>query len=238
MYEKQILVSNTLTFFQEEIKMGRFCVIGLGNFGCHVARTLYADKQEVIAVDINQEAVQKIHDDSTYAVLGDAANKDFLVAQGIDEMDAVIISTGEKTHLATLITLYLKELKVRRIIVKASSEDHGRILAKVGATDIIFPEKDMAVKTARSLTKPNILDFISLSEDFSIAELAPPRHFIGKSLVELNLRKRFNVTVIAVKDVLTGSIFAPPSPDHVIKDSEILVFIGKSGDIDKAYGKG
>ncbi|MBN2427380.1 MAG: TrkA family potassium uptake protein [Deltaproteobacteria bacterium] len=218
--------------------MGRFCVIGLGNFGYHVARTLYAEKQEVIAVDLSQEAVQKVHDDCTYAVLGDAANKEFLIAQGIDEMDAVIISTGEKTHLATLITLFLKELKVRRIIVKASSEDHGRILAKVGATEIIYPEKDMALKTARSLTKPNILDFISLSEDFSIAELAPPHYFIGKSLVELNLRKKFNVTVIAVKDVLTGAILAPPPADHVIKDSEILVFIGKSGDIDKAYGRG
>ena len=96
----------------------------------------------------------------------------------------------------------------------------------------------MALKTARSLIKPNILDFISLSEDFSITELAPPHHFIGKSLVGLNLRKKFNVTVIAVKDVLTGSIYAPPPADHVITDSEILVFIGKSEDIDKAYGKG
>lgn len=217
--------------------MGRYCVIGLGSFGYHVARTLYAEKQEVIAVDIHQEAVQKIHDDCTYALLGDAANKDFLVSQGINEMDAVIVSTGEKTHLSTLITLYLKELKVKRIVVKAASEDHGRILAKVGATDIIYPEKDMALKTAQSLVKPNILETITLSDDYSIAELAPPPHFIGKSLVGLNLRQKFNLTVIAVKDVLTASILAPPPPDHIIKDSEILVFIGKSGDLEKAYGK-
>ena len=106
--------------------------------------------------------------------------------------DAVVVSTGERSHLSTLITLYLKELKVPRILVKAIDEDHGRILEKVGATEIIFPEKDMAVRTARSLSSPNVLEYIPLAEDYSITEVGPPAHFLGKTLIDLDLRRKHN----------------------------------------------
>ncbi len=214
--------------------MKRFCVIGLGNFGYHVARALFEDGHEVVAIDTDKEKVQRIQDYVSYAMIGDAASKDFLVGQGIAEMDAVILSTGERSHLSTLITLYLRELRVPRILVKAISEDHGRILEKVGATEIIFPEKDMAHKVARSLSNPNILEFIPLGEDTSISEAAPPMHFIGKNLIELDLRRRFNVTIIGIRDVLTGNFLALPSPDHVIKDSDLLVLIGRQADVERA----
>ena len=134
--------------------MKRFCVIGLGNFGYHVARALFEDGHEVVAIDSDKEKVQRIQDHVSYAIIGDAANKDFLVGQGIAEMDAVIVSTGERSHLSTLITLYLRELRVPRILVKAISEDHGRILEKVGATEIIFPEKDMARRSPAACPIP------------------------------------------------------------------------------------
>jgi trk system potassium uptake protein TrkA len=125
----------------------RFCVIGLGNFGFHVANELFLAGHEVIAIDADKDKVQAVQDCCTYAILSDAANKEFLSSQGIGEMDGVIVSTGERSHLSTLITLFLKELRVPRILVKAISEDHGRILEKLGATDIIFPEKDMAKRS-------------------------------------------------------------------------------------------
>jgi trk system potassium uptake protein TrkA len=212
----------------------RFCVIGLGHFGYHVARSLYDAGHEVVAIDMDPEKVQGIQDHASYAIVGDAASKEFLSGQGLAEMSAVVVSTGERSHLATLITLYLKELKVPRILVKAINEDHGRILGKVGATEVIFPEKDMAIKVARGLASPNILEFIPLGEEYSITEAAPPAYFVGKTLIDLDLRKKFKVTIIGIKDVLTDHFIAVPPPTQVIKDSDLLVFIGKSANIDEA----
>lgn len=214
--------------------MKKFCVIGLGNFGFHVASTLFEAGHEVMAVDINKDKVQGAHDHVSYAILSDAASKEFLQGQGVQEMDAVIVATGERSHLSTLITLYLKELKVGKILVKALSEDHGRILRKVGADEIIYPEKDMAVKVARGLSQPNVLEFLPLAEEYSISEVAPPARFVGKSLVDLDLRGRFEVTVIGIKDMLTDEFTMLPPPTQRIKDSDLLVMIGRSRDIDKA----
>lgn len=215
----------------------RYCVIGLGNFGFHVVNTLYSEGLEVVAIDTDKEKIQRVQDCCSYAILGDAANKEFLSAQGVGEMNAVVVSTGERSHLATLIALYLKELKVPRILVKAISEDHGRILERVGATEVIFPEKDMAIKVARNLANPNILEQIPLAEDYSISETGPPAHFIGKSLIELDLRKKFQVTVIAVKDVITDQFTVAPTANYVIKDSDMLVLIGKTADIGKVLSR-
>ena len=213
----------------------KFCVIGLGNFGYYVVEALYQAGHEVVAVDINKDKVQAAKDICSYAIQGDAANKEFLKSQGLTDMDAVVISMGERSHLSTLITLYLKELKVKRILAKAQNEDHGRILEKIGATDVIFPEKDMARRLAHSLTSPNILEFIPLAEEFSLSELEPPNSFIGKTLIDLNLRQRFQVTVIAIKDVLNDQFIPAPSPTHVIKNSDVLIVIGKPKDLDRAF---
>ncbi|ALC18041.1 Trk K+ transport system, NAD-binding component [Desulfuromonas soudanensis] len=215
----------------------KFCVIGLGNFGFHVVSTLYEQGHEVTAIDTDKEKVQSVKDICSYAILGDAASKEFLSAQGVNEMDAVVVSTGERTHLSTLITLYLKELKVRRILVKAIGEDHGRILEKVGASDVIYPEKDMAIRIAHSLSTPNILEFIPLAEEYSISESAPPKHFIGKTLIDLDLRRKFKITVIAIKDVLSDQFIPAPPPTHMIKDSDVLIVIGKTEDVGKALNK-
>ena len=217
--------------------MALFGVIGLGNFGYHVAKTLYEEGHEVIAVDADREHVQKIKDFTTGAMVGDAANKEFLIAHGFADLGAVVVSTGERSHIATLITLYLKELKVPRIVVKAISEDHGRILERIGATDIIFPEKDMAIRTARSLSTPNIIEHIPLGEDFSITEIAPPRSFIGKSLVELDLRNRYKITVLGIRDVLTEEFTALPPAQRLIRDSDILVLAGRPEDVEEACKK-
>lgn len=212
----------------------RYGVIGLGNFGFHVVNTLYREGLEVVAIDMDKEKIQKVQDICSYAILGDAANKEFLSAQGIGEMEAVVVSTGERSHLATLITLYLRELRVPRILVKAISEDHGRILEKVGATDVIFPEKDMAIKVARGLANPNIMEFIPLAEEYSLSEAGPPAHFIGKSLLDLELRKKYQVTVIGIKDVITDQFTIVPPPTYIIKDSDMLVLIGRSVDVERA----
>jgi len=216
--------------------MGRFCVIGVGNFGFHLARTLYELGHEVVVVDNDRARLQRAQEFASYGLMADAADKEFLEKQGFAEMTAVVVATGERTHLATLITLYLKEIGCRRIVVKAINDDHGKILRKVGATEIIFPEKDMAVKTARSLASPNIIDYLPMAEDYSISEVAPSKNLIGKSLVELDLRKRFGVLVIGVKDVITDQFRLLPEASYVIKDSDLLVMLGKIDDLARASG--
>jgi len=215
----------------------KFCVIGLGSFGSHIVETLYNEGHEVTGIDINKDRVEAVKDTSSCAIIGDAANKDFLEAQGVQDMDAIVVSTGDRSHISTLIVLYLKELKVPRIIAKAISEDHGRILAKVGATDVIFPEKDMAIRVARNMSTPNILENIPLAEDYSLFETEPPAHFLGKSLIELDLRKKYQLTIIAIKDVLTDEFIAAPPPTHRLKDSDLLIILGKTEDIEQALRK-
>jgi trk system potassium uptake protein TrkA len=211
----------------------RVVVIGLGIFGFNLAKELYEKGLEVIAIDKNKDIIQKIRDFSTKAILADGTEKEVMESIGIQEDDVVIISFGEDLAASTLTTLHLKELKVKDIIVKAPNDDHKRILEKVGATEVIIPEKEMAAKIARSILSPNVLDYLPVSGDFTISEIAPPASFTGKSIGELNLRNRFHIEVIAVRDVLSDKFQMVPRADFVIKDSDILVVVGKEQDIQK-----
>jgi trk system potassium uptake protein TrkA len=211
----------------------RVVVVGLGIFGFNIAKDLYESGMEVIAIDKNKEMIQKIKEFSTKAILADATDKALLEAIGIQEDDIVIISFGEDLAASTIITLHLKELKIKTIIVKAPNEDHQRILEKVGATQVIIPEKEMARKVAKSLISPNVIDFLPLSQEYTICEIAPPPSFLGKTIGEIQLRKKHHIGVIATRDVLTDQIQMIPSADFLIKDSDILVVIGKEQDISK-----
>lgn len=213
--------------------MKRAVVVGLGIFGFSIARTLFENGFEVFAIDKNKDVIQKIRDYSTKAVLADGTDQGILDEIGIHEDDIAIISFGEDLAAATLITLHLKQMKVKNIIVKAPNEDHKLILEKVGATEVIIPEKEIGMKLAKSLISPNVLDYIPLSEDFTIFELAPPTSFLGKTLAELQLRNRFSIDVIAVRDVLTDGIQMVPNASFVVKDGEVLVVIGKEADVRK-----
>jgi len=213
--------------------MKRVVVIGLGIFGSQLARQLYESGLEVVAIDKNRDVVQRIKDHSTKAVLADATDKEVLESIGIDSKDTVVISFGEDLSASTLLTLYLKEMKVKEIIVKVPNEDYKRILLKVGASEAIIPEREMANKVARSIISPNVLEYLPISEDYTIVELAPPTTFIGKSLADLDLRKKYNLQVIAIRDVLVDKLQLVPRASAVIKDSDVLVIIGKEDDISK-----
>jgi trk system potassium uptake protein TrkA len=213
--------------------MKRVVVIGLGIFGFNIAKDLYENGIEVIAVDKDKEVVQKIKDFSTKAVLADGTDKEIMESIGIQEDDVVIISFGENLAASTLITLHLKEMRVKNIIVKAPNEDHKRVLEKVGATEVIIPEREMADKVAKSIISPNILDYIPLSEDYTISEIVPPGSFMGKTIGELHLRTKHHIEVIAVRETLPERLTMVPRAEFVIKDSDVLVVIGKEKDIQK-----
>ena len=213
--------------------MKRVVVIGLGIFGFNIARDLFENGLEVIAIDKDKEVVQKIRDFSTKAIVADCTDKEMMESIGIQQDDVVIVSFGEDLAASTLVTLHLKEMKVKSIIVKAPDEDHKHVLEKVGATEVIIPEKEVADRVAKNLISPNVLDYIPLSDEYTICELVPPSAFVGKSIGELHLRTKYHIDVIAVKEVLPERLLMVPRADFVLKDSDVLVVIGKEEDIKK-----
>ena len=212
--------------------MGNFAVIGLGSFGHFTARFLSQRGMEVLGIDLDEQQVEHIKQYVQKAVIADATNKDVLDQLGVQDMDAVIVSVGDKIDMSILITLYLKELKVRNIIVKAITEDHGKILHIIGATEVIFPERDVAAKIAEQLANPNVIDTLSLGPDYSIVQLAPPEEFMHKSLRELDIRKKYNVQVLAIKELVPENLIVVPPADYTIKDSDSLLVVGKLADIE------
>jgi len=212
--------------------MGRFVVIGLGRFGSHLATRLYELGHEVLAVDSDADTVQALRDTVSQVAQVDVRDKAQLRALGLRDFDTAVISVGEHLEASTLAALYCKELELR-VVARAVTEDHGKILEALGVDEVVFPERDMAVRLAERLASSNLLDFISLGPDYSIAEVAAPTPFIGKSLAELQVRQRFGVHVIAVQDVLTGTVAMAPPPDAKIRDSDVLVILGKRADIEK-----
>lgn len=213
--------------------MKRFAVIGLGNFGFHAAKALFEDGNEVVAIDTDKARVQAIDPHSTEALVLDATDKEALKSLGLEHMNGVIVSTGTKISISILICLYLQEIGVKKILAKALDDDHAKILKRVGATQIIHPERDMALRISRGLSRPNVLDFIPLSDEFDLVQVGPPREFIGKSLKGLNLRAHYNVHIIAIKELVPERFTLVPSANFVIKDSDILIMLGKSEDIRK-----
>lgn len=206
-----------------------FAVIGLGRFGSSVAKALYNMDYEVMGLDSNEELIEDALPFVTHAVQADATDEVALKNLGIRSFDVVVVAIGQDIQASILATLVLKELGVPYIVVKAQNERHGKVLYKIGADKVVFPERDMGVRVAHSLVSPNTLDFIEVSKDYSIMEILAPEFMVGKSLMELNIRARFGLNVIAFK---SGDQFnITPSPNEAIKEGDILVIIGHNNDI-------
>jgi trk system potassium uptake protein TrkA len=212
--------------------MKRFGVIGLGNFGFYIARALSEDKNEVIALDRDPAKVQKVAEFVEMAIVGDATDIELLKKLGIAETEAVIVSTGDAIQYSILVTMFLKELGANNVIAKAISEEHARVLEKIGADRVIIPEKEMALKLAKSLATPNMIDFLPLSEEYIVAEISPNDSMMGKSLADVQLRSRFNIQLLAIKEIIPDKLIFVPPPDYKFKDSDILLVLGKKEDIE------
>ncbi len=213
--------------------MRNFLVIGLGKFGFTVAKTLYELGQNVTAMDMDEVVIQKIRDFSNQAINGDASMMDNLTGIGKENVDVAVVSLGEKMDASVLVTLHLKELGIKEIWVKAISEDHGKILKKLGVSEVIHVEKEMGERVAHNLSRPNVLDYLPVSKGYSIQESPVPKSFTGKSLLELALRKKYGIFVIAVKELIPERMVVNPEAKFVLKDSDIMVILGKDEDLDR-----
>lgn len=209
----------------------KFAVIGLGSFGSYLARTLYEKGHEVLVIDKDKDKVDEAKDFSSQAVWMDSADKESLQALGVQDMDVVVVSLGPEMEPSILTVLYLHELGVNRILAKALSLDHGKILESIGATEVIYPERDMAIRLAQRLSSRNVLEYLPLAENISIQEIVPPEAFIGKKLRDLDLTNRYRVQVIAVRQLVPDRLIFIPGADFVIKDSDVLVVMGEEENI-------
>ncbi len=212
--------------------MKQFAIIGLGNFGYYLATSLYEKRHTVLAIDKNINPVQEIKDKVTQAVVADATDIRTLETLGIKQMDAAVVCIGSVISDSILATLNLKDIGVKRVFAKAVTEPHGRILHKIGALEVIFPEKDQANSLAERLHNPNILDYLPFLDGYSIVELLAPQSFIGKDLKELNLINRYGVQVLAIKKILPDQLNMIPKAQYVLKAGDILILLGPNHALD------
>ncbi|BAP84770.1 trk system potassium uptake protein TrkA [Paucilactobacillus hokkaidonensis JCM 18461] len=208
-----------------------FAVIGLGRFGLSVCQSLVAAGQEVLAIDNNEELITSYKDLVTQAVIADAQDEDAMRELDLGSFNHVVIALGQNIQASVLSTLIAKELGVKHIIAKAETTMHGKALQKIGADQIVFPERDMGKRVARRLLSHNILNYLELSDTYTLAEIRVENGKLsGKTLDDLNFRKQFGLTLVAIrrgKDVQVS-----PPATAVIEKGDTLSVIGETMDVE------
>ena len=219
--------------------MKQFIIIGIGKFGESIATNLYKMGHDVLAVDIDEERVQYIANKVTHAVQADATEEGTLEALGVKHFDGAVVTIGESVQASILITMLCKELGIRHVLAKAQNELHAKVLYKIGADRVVFPERDMGLRVAHSLVSTSFLDYIELTPDYSIVELKAAKDWQGKSLKDLNIRAKYGINIMAIKQ--DDKVVVSPAADDVIQRDDVLVVIGKAEDIyrfqEKSYDK-
>lgn len=206
--------------------MKSFLVIGLGRFGTAVAQELSALGQEVLALDVDAENVQHISDQVTQAIQGDAQDEAVLRSVGARNFDCCVVAIGADMEASILITVMLKELGAKYIVAKAMTPIHARVLERVGADRVVLPEIDMGQRLAQRLARTNVVDYIGVSDEFSIVEIHPPRSWVGNSLGKLGVRAKHQINVLAIRHGEGGQVDVNPQPDKVIGPDDLLIVIG------------
>lgn len=221
----------------------RFAVIGLGQFGTAIARTLASRGAEVLAIDSNEDYVEDIKEDVAYAVCLDATDSKALRAQNIQDMDAVVVAIGEDFEALLLCVVFLIELNVKKIVARANGKHQRLILEKIGVTDILSPENDVGLAVAERLLNPNILTTLMLPDSYEIVEVKTPRTMINRSLADIGLRTKYNLNLITIKretiitrddeSVTEQHILGVPAPETTLLETDTILVFGQAKDIER-----
>ena len=219
-----------------------FAAIGLGRFGYSVAESLVQKGCEVLAIDREEAKIQAISDSATFAVQCDATDERALKAVSTQNVDVAVVSIGENIEASILIVQTLTEMGITSIIAKAVTNAHGKILSNLGVTEVIYPERDAAIRLAHRLVSPKVLDYLELAPGYSVEEIAVPDRFSGMSIEETKIRELHNLNIIGIKKQVNRMIKGKlkkedtfnftPSPDDMIEKGDVLVMIGKEHDLD------
>jgi trk system potassium uptake protein len=226
-----------------ELIMKQIAVIGLGTFGMAVAKELASKGIQVLAIDANEQKVQELSSVVTQSVVADSTDEKTMKELGIQDFETVVVSTGDNREASILTTLILKELGVKHIIVKGLDNLHAKVLQKIGADKIVFPERDMGIKLAEMLKSPNIVEEIELSPEYNMAEVIVPKTFIDKTIRDLDIRVKYKLQVIGIKRKapyvkedgdtdFKEELMIAPAPTEILQDGDTLVIIGRYADID------
>ncbi|MFD1956162.1 potassium channel family protein [Paenibacillus thailandensis] len=213
------------------LKANGYVIIGLGRFGSSLGKELMKLGYEVLGIDKDEEAVQEMSDILTHAVVAECTDEEVLRSLGVRNFDCGVVAIGDDIQASILTTIQLKDLGVKKVVAKAISELHGRVLEKLGVDRVVYPERDMGIRVAHQLVSPNLLDYIELSADYSIAELTVPRGLDGKSLQEINPRAKYGCSIVAINK--TSGVIIAPTAGEVLRERDVLVVIGTNDQIDK-----
>ncbi|WP_446897185.1 potassium channel family protein [Clostridium sp. LBM24168] len=213
------------------MKKKQYIVIGLGRFGKSMAKTLCELGNDVLAVDSNEDNIQYISHYVTEAVQTDVTDEENLKALGAGNFDVAVIGIGNDIQSSVIVTLLLKEMGVKYVIAKANTELHAKILYKIGADKVVFPEKDTAIRVAHNLVSSNILDFIELSSEYRLTEILCMKEWIGRDLRHLDIRARYGINIIAIKR--NNKINVSPASDFVLLEGDIIIAIGGQKEIEE-----
>ena len=221
----------------------QFAVIGLGRFGYSVAETLIKKGYEVLAIDSDEAKIEAVSDFATYAVQCDATDERALKAVSVQNVDVAVVSIGENIEASILIVMTLKELGVKEIIAKAVTRLHGKILTNMGVSEVIYPERDAAVRLAHRLIAPNVLEYLELAQGYSIEEIEVPGQFVGKPLKDASIRTTYGINVIAIKRRVTKLVRGEwknvedmnvnPDAEDILQKGDVMVIVGKEEDLDR-----
>jgi trk system potassium uptake protein TrkA len=210
-----------------------FIMLGMGTFGSALATKLAANGCAVIGVDLRRERLDLVKNAIHEAVIGDSTDREFLENLPIKEATAVFISLGESIALSLLATLHVKELGARNVIVKGVTKEHGKILEHLGVDRVVFPEEEVARELADRMTWPNVLDYLPIDPEYSVAEVAMPASLSGRTLADANLRSSIGVHVMGIKDVMKGKFEMFPDGRTKLLEDQILLVVGREGEIAK-----
>lgn len=215
--------------------MKSFLVLGMGAFGKFLAQRLLELKNDVMIIDKDEEIIEELSPMFTNAQIGDCTNENVLRSLGVEDFDACFVAMDEDFQSSLITTSLLNDLGAKRVVSKSSREIQSKLLLRNGADEVIYPEKDIATKVAMKYSTNNVLDFVQLSQDFAIFETAIPIDWAGKSIIELDIRRKHNVNILAVKskDIINPA----PSPDYIFSFGDHIFIMGKQNDVGKLTSK-
>ena len=217
--------------------MKSFCIIGLGSFGRTLAERLARNGCQVMVIDEDAQKVNLIADIVTDAIIGDPTNENVLRDCGVRNYDCCVNCFYENLNDSVLVTVILKELGVREVISRAGNQRHKDVLLKLGADAVVFPEQDMGEKLADMLIRKNVVDYFELHGEYAMAEVKVPKKWVGMNLMELDVRKKYKLTVVSVCN-RDGTFILPPVPSTPFAEGDVVSVVGKKEDIDKVTGNG
>lgn len=209
-----------------------FCIIGLGKFGFSLAQTLISEGNQVMVIDTDVEKINLLADSATNAVIGDATNEKVLREAGITDYDCVAVCLSGNLNDNVLITIMLKEMGIKKVISRAHSESHRRVLERIGADMVVLPEQDMGEKLGYMFSKDNVTEFIEFS-GYKIVEMLVPKAWIGKTLMELDVRRKYGVNIIAIVSADDPKPNVSPSPTRPFAEGDKISIIGSDKEVER-----